>query len=387
RQLPQLARQYADLQRELALATESLNKFLARREGLEIDAAQQEVPWELFAAPSVGAMPNGSNFSQLVMTAVLSILLGVGVGLLVEISQDVLRSPNEVKRLTGLPLLGVVPRRDGETVETDKTWQPEMPSTQTSPDLDLAGLFNTIKGSPEQNGYGASVSGNSRSYLYYNDSPFTESIRSLYKNIRMLKGWDTPIRSLAISSAQPGDGKSTIATNLALVAAAMGQRVLLVDADLRQPNVHHLMNLPNQYGLSDILSSNQDIQTCLQQAPTEERLTVLTAGQTALDPASALSSKKMRLLMDQFQMEFDIVIYDTPPLVGLADSGIIANHTDGLAIVVRLDKTKAAKIKYALDEMSLHSTPVLGIIANGSQETVSTVKNYYRAQPQAVVSN
>jgi len=388
RKLPQVARQYMDLQRELQLATDSLNASLSRREGLHIDAAQQEIPWELLAPPTVEAVPNVSNFNLLLLIAVLSILLGVGVGFLMEISQDVLRSPNEVKRLTQLPLLGVVPIAGDQGVTALTTRYRNRSSSQTSSDLDLSELLGTIHTDSNQNGHGNGILGNSPSHVYYAESLFTESIRSVYKNIRMLKGWDTPLRSLTISSAEPGDGKSTIATNLALVAAAMGQRVLLVDADLRKPQVHHLMNLANEHGLSDILSSNQDVQAYLQQVPTGERLTVLTAGQTALDPASALSSKKMRLLMEQFQMVFDLVIYDTPPLVGLADSSIIANHTDGLAMVVKLGKTRAARIKYALDEMGLHSTPVLGVIVNGSKETDSVLDDYYyRAEPEAVISN
>jgi Mrp family chromosome partitioning ATPase len=125
----------------------------------------------------------------------------------------------------------------------------------------------------------------------------------------------------------------------------------------------------------------------LQQLSRGERLTVLTAGQIPVDPVSALSSEKMRLLMERFQMVFDLVIYDTPPLVGLADSSVIANHTDGLAMVVRLGKTKLATIKYALEELKLQSTPILGVIANGSRETISVLNHYnYRPKGEPVMS-
>ncbi|MBW4659243.1 MAG: polysaccharide biosynthesis tyrosine autokinase [Drouetiella hepatica Uher 2000/2452] len=332
--IPAVARQYADLQRELELATESLNKFSSRQEALQIDAAQQEVPWELITPPQLIRDEDGNlekvgavnSAALLGLIAVLGILLGIGVGFLVEVSQDILQTPDETKRSTGLPLLGAVP-------------------------LDKA-----------------------------KNAAFIESFYSIYKNIRLLPSFDPPARSLAISSPQPGDGKTTIAVNLAQAVAAMGKRVLLVDADLRHPQVHQLLNLPNTQGLSDIFSANVSLSNAIQPSAVRDNLMVLTAGQTVGDPLELLTSEKMRAMMEHFQTVFDLVIYDTPPLLGLADSGLIASQTDGLVLVARMGKSKRSALAQTLEELKISSTAVLGVVANAAKETANMPEGYYRAR-------
>lgn len=373
-QLPLVARQYADLQRELVIATDSLNKFSSRREALQIDVAQQEVPWELLTPPKLTRDPSGnpvnvnaiSKMRFLALIAVLAILLGVGVGFLAEIAQDILQTTDETKRFARLPLLGTIP--------FDETENASSPF--------IIGLFSKkVKGGDAA----GATNGHSLSngHKPYSSSVFIEAFRSVYKNIRLLTSADNVIRSLTISSPEAGDGKTTIAVNLALAAAAMGQRVLLVDADLRHPQVHRQMGLPNQLGLSEIMTTNVNVRTALQQSPMRDNLMVLTAGETSVDPTETLTSGKMQLLMERFQMVFDLVIYDTPPLVGLADGSLVASRTDGLALVVRLGKTKRPALTQALEELKISSTTVLGLVANGGKDAVVPYAYHYRAKEQA----
>ena len=228
-QLTGVSRQYADLQRELTLATESLNKFSNRREALQIDVAQQEVPWELIAPPKLvqtaaGVPQNVAAISKvrfLAVIVVLSLLLGVGVGLLAELSQDVLQTKDEAKRFAKLPLLGTIPLQNAK--DASIAIPPRLLSKKTRDAGEL-----------------------SRANSTYSLSVFNEAFRSIYKNVRLSTSVNNPIRSLVVSSAETGEGKTTIAVNLALAAAAMGQRVLLVDADLRYPQVHEQIGLPNR---------------------------------------------------------------------------------------------------------------------------------------------
>jgi len=346
-QLTEVSRKYADLQRELTLATESLNKFSSRREALQIDVAQQEVPWELIAPPKLvqtaaGVPQNVAAISKvrfLAVIVVLSLLLGVGVGLLAELSQDVLQTKDEAKRFAKLPLLGAIPLQNAKDASI------EIPPRLLPKKRDVGEL--------------------SRANSTYSLSIFDEAFRSIYKNVRLSTSVNNPIRSLAVSSAETGEGKTTIAVNLALAAAAMGQRVLLVDADLRYPQVHEQIGVPNRLGLGEIISSNVNAKVALQQSSQRDNLMVLTAGQIMVDPTEILTSDKMRLLMEQFQMVFDLIIYDTPPVVGLADASLIAAQTDGLVMVVRLGKTKRSAVTQALEELSLSSGNVLGLVANG----------------------
>ncbi|MBW4691605.1 MAG: polysaccharide biosynthesis tyrosine autokinase [Lyngbya sp. HA4199-MV5] len=388
RQYPALARQFTDIERELTVATNSLNEFLAKQEALQIDAAQKEVPWELLSPPTLARDATGEPLNvassallnYIGVSIFLSLFLGIIAGFLADTSSNAYHTAKDIRQATRLPLLGVIPL-DPDRATPQAAWYTKLPllkrkrhqpTHETAPVLADPSTLEL----PEIR---AMFSANRQTASSVAATPFVEAFRSLYKNI-CLQRPDTSVRSLTISSPEPGDGKTTIAVNLALAAAAMGQRVLLVDADLRHPQVHHQMGLPNQLGLSDIMTTNTNVRAALQQSPIRDNLMVLTAGQTAVDPTETLTSGKMRLLMERFRMVFDLVIYDTPPLVGLADSSLVASQTDGLTLVVRLGKTKRPTLNQALEELKISSTMVLGMVANGGQEALVPYAYHYQAR-------
>ncbi len=354
-QLPTLARQYTDLQRELKVATESLNRFLEKRESLQIENAQNEIPWQVIAAPELEKEPISPNIKRnLVLGAIAGVIAGMAAALLAERLDNVFHTPEDLKDLTKLPLLGIIPFNKGlkqlaplaqakveKKAEGYKLVLPSMSSTQNE------------------------------SYF-----PFVESFRSLHTNINFL-GSDTPINSLVVTSAQKGDGKSTVSVQLAQAAAAMGQKVLLVDADMRLPQVHSRLGLPNEQGLSNIISTNLPIYEAIQRSPLGDNLFVITSGQIPPDPIKLLSSKKMQNIMVQLRAEFDLVIYDTPPILGLADSSIVATHTAGIVLVVRMGKTDRAVVRQALDGLRLSRANLLGLVVNGVRKHNGNAYNYY----------
>ncbi len=359
-QFPTVLRQYGDLDRELSVATESLKLFLEKREALQLGAAQQQVNWQIIAKPDLIRDETGQPVSitvkktsrQLAIAVILCTLLGIGVGFLVEVLNTVFHTPEEVKGATKLPLLGVIPLSKG----LDKI----------APVAEAAGVAppsgRTL------------VLGKARKPVQYTSSPALEAFRSLYTNIRLISP-QAPVRSLAIGSAASGDGKSTVAIHLAKTAAAIGQRVLLVDADLRCPQLHTRLGIPNVRGLSDAIVSDIGLNDVIQRShsvwseelPGEDNLFVLTAGPIPNDPIKLLSSKKMLYLMEQFQAFFDLVIYDTPPLAGLSDGHILAAHTDGMVMVVGLDKTDRSMVNKALDGLKISGASVFGVVANGAK--------------------
>lgn len=359
RQLPDAQRKYDDLQRELEVATDSLKLFLEKRESLQLGAAQQQVNWQIIAKPDLVRDETGAPMSvtvkqtsrQLAIAIILSALLGIGVGFLVEVLNTVFHTPEEAKAATKLPLLGVVPFA--------KSFQKTAPASE--------GASLTLRSSSRTLAIGTADKAQQST-----DATVREAFRSLYTNIRLISP-QSPIRSLAIGSAVPAEGKSTVALHLAQTAAAIGQRVLLVDGDLRNPQLHTRLGLPNVRGLSDAIISDIGLNDIIQRSgsvwseemPGEENLFVLTAGSLPPDPIKLLSSKKMLYLMEQFQAFFDLVIYDTPPLVGLADGNIIGAHTDGMVMVVGLDKTDRSLVTKALDGLKISGASVLGIVANG----------------------
>jgi capsular exopolysaccharide synthesis family protein len=357
KQMPVIARQYTDLQRELNVATESLNRFLGVQEGLQIEVAQKSLPWQIILKPQEPKVPVSPNTERnILLGAIAGLLLGTVVAFLIERLDNVFHSPDELKDRTKLPLLGVIPYCKH--------------IKQMTPVAQLAQML------PEQEDSTPKPK-NRRQPQWYKASPFLESFRSLHTNIRFL-GSDTPIHSIVISSATQGDGKSTTSVHLAQAAAAMGQRVLLVDADLRLPQVHKILGLENQVGLSNVIATGFTAKQAIQRLPMWDHLYVLTAGQLPPDPTRLLSSKKMHYLMEQFHAVFDLVIYDTPPMLGLADSQLLSAHTDGVVIVAGLGKTDRSVLMQALDRMRMSSAPVLGVVANGVKGY--TTRSYYNYQ-------
>jgi succinoglycan biosynthesis transport protein ExoP len=347
-EFPAIVRQYTDLQRELQVASNTLNELLARREGLRVDAAQKEVPWEIIAKPEIPKNEEGELvpvspkvLRNLVLGAMLGLMLGFGAALLVERLDNVFHDPDDLKDVTRVPLLGTIPASDSAK---------ELPIA----DRDRPGE------------------------LYYpKDFPFTEAFRTLHANLRFLNP-NKSIRSLVIGSATPAEGKSTVAVNLAQAAAAMGQRVLLVDADLRWPQVHTRLGIQNRKGLSHILAKNLEVSEAIARSPVEENLYLLTAGALTPDPTRLLSSDKMQQLMQQWESSFDLVIYDTPPLLGVVDARLLAANTDGLALVVSIGETERPAVTRAIEELQKSNINVLGTIGNGVKG--STNNFYYDSQ-------
>ncbi|GAB4176395.1 MAG: polysaccharide biosynthesis tyrosine autokinase [Coleofasciculaceae cyanobacterium] len=358
RQMPVIARQYTDLERELKVATESLNRFLGVREGLQIEVAQKSLPWQIILKPDVPKFPVSPNTQRnIILGAIAGLLFGTIVALMVERLDNVFHSPDELKDRTKLPLLGVIPY-----CKQLKQMTPVATAAQQMPEQE-----DDIQ--PNRK--------NRRQPQWYKASPFLEAFRSLHTNIRFL-GSDTPIHSIVISSATPGDGKSTVSVHLAQAAAAMGQRVLLVDADLRLPQVHKILGLENQIGLSNVIATGFTVKQAIQRLPMWDHLYVLTAGQLPPDPTRLLSSKKMHYLMEQFHAVFDLVIYDTPPILGLADGQLLAANTDGVVIIAGLGKTDRAIVMQALDRLKISNATVLGVVANGVKGY--TTRSYYHYQ-------
>jgi capsular exopolysaccharide synthesis family protein len=164
----------------------------------------------------------------------------------------------------------------------------------------------------------------------------------------------------------------------------MGQRVLLVDADLRRPQIHARTDLPNVWGLSNVISSEINVDDVIQRSSMEDNLFVLTAGQIPPDPIRLLCSKKMQKLVERFQDAFDLVIFDAPPLLGLADARLLAAHTDGMVMVVGLGRTDRVVLTQVLSGLQTSHARVLGVVANGVKGyTTSSYDYYHRYYTQA----
>jgi polysaccharide biosynthesis transport protein len=199
---------------------------------------------------------------------------------------------------------------------------------------------------------------------------FLESFRSLHTNIIRL-GDSQPITSVVISSAMPVEGRTTIAVHLAQAAAAMGKRVLLVDAHFRRGGVplHTLLGLPDKKGLSDFLNETAPLNQVIQRLAWESSLFVVSAGSIPPDPTRLLSSPRMHGFMQRVHKTFDLVIYDTPPLMGLADVSLIAAQTNGVVLVAGFGKRNGAEaLTQTVERLKVAHIPILGVVANGVKD-------------------
>ncbi|HEY9662645.1 MAG TPA: CpsD/CapB family tyrosine-protein kinase, partial [Allocoleopsis sp.] len=283
----------------------------------------------------------------------LGLLLGIGAALALERLTDVVYTSEEFKRIVGQPLLASIPLNESLQMSNSSLGLPLLQRV-------TAGMQPATEDETRTNGKANNNRDNGR--RYYNVDPFFESFRTLYANIRLLNS-DSPIRSLVVSSTQPAEGKSTVAIHLAKAAAAMAQRVLLVDLDLRSPKLHEYMSLPPSGGLVDVIAGDLSLKDAVQRSPLEPNLFVLVAGAIPPDSTRLLSSQKMQRLMEQFQSNFDLVIYDAPPLVGFADAYLTAANTNGMILVAETGRLKRSLLEQALEQIKLSRTTLLGVVA------------------------
>ena len=371
KQMPVIASQYADLMRQLKVATESLTRFLTAQEELQLQGAQQALPWQTISQPSLLKKPISPNPPRNLILGLFSgVLLGIGAALLAERLDPVFHTAEELKESINLPLLGQIP------IEKDLKPLDELETTPKKDKFSLPQL--RIGNTPLNINQLTPASTIDRGQKWYSTTPFLESFRSLNTNIKLL-GSDTSIRTFVISSSIPSEGKSTVSCHLAQAAAVMGQKVLVIDADLRRPQVHRWIGVKNEDGLSNVLATGLDIESAIIEVPQWENLSVIPAGDIPPDPTRLLSSQKMYALMEQLKAskQYDLIIYDTPPILEFADGRILSNHTDGVVLVVKIGKTDRFLLKQNIDNIRMSKVVnILGVIANQVNRSTGSY-NYY----------
>lgn len=194
-------------------------------------------------------------------------------------------------------------------------------------------------------------------------SRVSEQFRTLRTNIHFTSP-DGDIRSLVITSASHSEGKSTTASNLAIVFAQEGKRVLFIDADMRKPTMHETFKITNTRGLSNVLARQIALKVAIQSTEIEN-LDLMPCGPIPPNPAELLSSHSMDLLFEQALDAYDLLIFDTPPVLAVTDSVILANKCDGTILVVDSGKTErehALKAKEAITAST--KTHLLGAVLN-----------------------
>ena len=199
-----------------------------------------------------------------------------------------------------------------------------------------------------------------------------ESYRTLRTNIQY-SSFDKAYRIIVVTSAEPEEGKSTTAGNLALCMAEGDKKVILIDCDLRKPSLHKKFKTSNLLGLSDVIIGKADLDSVTHRY--NKNLFLLTSGKIPPNPSEMISSKAMSHLLESLKDTFEYIIIDTPPLKVFSDSQILSTKADGTILVVRAEKTKKESAKSAIDLLKNVKANIIGIVLNGID--VSGNKYYY----------
>jgi polysaccharide biosynthesis transport protein len=274
---------------------------------------------EAAQVPTSPVGPNTTN--NTVMAAVIGLILAGGAAFLLEFIDDTVKDNEAVRRSLGLETLGAIATIDSREY-------------------------------PEK-----------LAVTHYPFSPIAEAYRMLRTNLQF-SSVDKPLRSMLLTSAKPLEGKSYTTANLAAIIAQSGKRVILVDADMRRPTQHLNFKLTNNAGLTTVLLDMSINPADIVQDVGIENLRVMTAGPLPPNPAELLGSKRMTELIASLLQISDLVVFDTPPVLAVADATILSSHVDGVLLVVDASKTRRAIAQKAKTSLASVGARMLGVTLN-----------------------
>ncbi|MBT4994562.1 MAG: polysaccharide biosynthesis tyrosine autokinase [Candidatus Marinimicrobia bacterium] len=349
--LPAQTLQYARLERNLKLNENLYLTMKQKYEESRITEAGQLGKVRILDPALVAEKVKPNKKMNLVFGLFLGFGLGVGYAILSEFLDNTVKAVEHLER-KGLTILGIIPDMQGGSAKATA-------KAATSPS----------KGGTDFQ----------RRLITYEDpkSPISESYRSLRTNVAYASA-DKVIKSLLISSSQPGEGKSTTTANLAIAFAQLRKKTLLIDADLRKPVQHNVFGHSRGPGLSEFLIGEvKEINSIIHKTKVEN-LSLITAGGLPPNPSELLGSDKMSELVDQLEKEWDIVLLDSPPIVAVTDASMISGEIDAIALVVKAGTTERSAVDRALDILHNTNAPLIGAILNGaSQENLGGKYAYY----------
>lgn len=279
------------------------------------------------------------------LTAVVGLILTGAIAFLIEYLDNTLKTSSDVERLMDLPVIGYIA------------------------DMDI-----------KKKEYAVYVSRQPRSLV-------SEAFRALRTNLEF-SGVSRKLKTILITSSTPGEGKTTIAANLAAILAQGGKRVVLMDADLRRPQVHRFLGIPNRIGLTDIFREQVSLDQAICAWDGTEGVLVLTSGSIPPNPAELLGSEKMEHILKELTALADYVVIDSPPTI-ITDAQVIASKVDGIILVIQPGKTQTDVAMAALEQMKRVEGKVIGVVMNRIPRNQSRYYGgyryyspYYHARPE-----
>jgi non-specific protein-tyrosine kinase len=371
-QLSDYEKQIADMTEKVTVTVTSdeinqLNEKITQYRGMYSNLLQSYEQIRLTEAQSVStvvqvesATPNLVPVKPKVMqntllAAIVGILLAAGLIFVREAFDDTVKTPDDITRKYKLPVLGVITHHEAD---------PDAPIAMSSP-----------------------------------RSPITEAYRTLRTNLGYTSV-DRKLSTIMITSPEPGEGKSTITSNLGVVMAQNGKRIIALDCDLRHPCLHGNFGLSNRQGMSTLLSQNSEATSEICNPTKEKGLFVITTGPIPPNPAELMGSQKLQSILKWMKETADVILIDTPPVLAVSDAVILAPSLDGVVLVVRPGKTRYGALKQSIEQLQLVNARILGVVLNDvitrgkaygyyykNYHGYNTYQNYYSGKTSGKKSN
>jgi capsular exopolysaccharide synthesis family protein len=299
-------------------------------------------------------------------------LLGLLLIFIRERSDRTLRQPGDAALFLGLPELGVIPDGDGERKERHRAGRfPERGEI-----LQIAGAASSAD--PDRAPHGDNVE---LATWQRRPSLIAECFRATLTSILFAGGADNRPRVLVVTSASPGEGKTTVASNLAIALAEINRRVLLIDADMRKPRLHKVFGVSNLSGLSNLLRERNPLNGTplagVAQATGIPNLFVLSSGPGAVSIPNLLHSERMAELLEKARGEFDTILIDSPPMLPIADARILARSADAVVLVLQAGRTSRDSARAVVNRFSEDGSVILGAVLNSWTPSGREYGDYY----------
>ena len=366
--------EYARLAREMKLNEQLYTLFKQKFEEARIAEAEKVSDVSIVDYATLPTSPvGGQKQTTILFGGFIGLLLGFILAFVVENLDTSISTIEGVENLLSVPVLAVIPHARTDSSQTRRKWPPPFP------------FFGKRGGEI-----------NHKARLIVHDQPkssIAESYRSLRTNLKFSEGITG--KSLVIASSGPQEGKTTVLINLGLTTAQMGAKTLVVDTDLRRPTIYKTFQLNREPGLSEILTAGVSWQEIIRglsdillggmsldeasKTPGLDNFFILPSGRIPLNPSEILGSREMDILLSELKKNFDVVLYDSPPILPVTDASLLAPKVDGVVLVYEIGRTARSALLRAKQQIESSGGKVLGVVLNHikTETEPDTAYSYY----------
>ncbi len=354
--LPLKKLEYLKLERTREVMTKNYTEFTSRLENAKLNVASLVGKVQILDLASLPNRNLNDNKRNILIGILFGLAAGFGLAFIIEFFDSSVKTLYDIEK-HNLSVLGVIPAMNEKKIKPNS----------------IIGSFlqkNTVK------------NGSIERQLITLDSPkspIAEAYRSLRTTL-LYSSTKSEVKSLIVSSAGPGDGKTTTVANLAITLANMGKKTILIDTDLRRPVVNKVFNIDKSPGVTDYLAGYIDDFSKVIVKSSIENLYVVPSGVVPPNPSELLGSKRLSELIKKLENEWDMVLFDSPPLVAVTDATMISKEIDKIIIVVKVGQTENSAFEHTINALKNVSAPIGGIILNAVTESHNYGYYYYYYQ-------